>query len=371
MIPLVDLKAQYRSIKSEIDAAVLNALESASFVLGPDVAAFEESFASYCGVKHAIAVNSGTSALHLALLAAGIGEDDEVITVSMTFVATVSAILYVGARPVFVDVDPVTWTMDPTRIEAAITPRTKAILPVHLHGLCADMTPILDIAKRHRLVVIEDAAQAHGAEYRDQRAGSFGQLGCFSFYPGKNLGAYGEGGAVVTNDPALADRVRMLRNWGEDRKYHHVLRGYNYRMDGIQGAVLRVKMRHIDAWTEARRAASSRYDAFLSGIDVRCPSPAAGHRHAYHVYAVRVARRDTVAAHLREAGIATGIHYPVPVHLQPAYSSLGHGPGSLPVSEQLAAEFLSLPMFPELTAQQVTLTVNALRQALAGAPIDA
>src|SRR5438105_2229578 len=242
MIPFLDLKAQYQRIKPEIDAAITQVVDSAQFVLGPQVAAFEERFAAYCGAKHCMAVNSGSSALHLALLAAGIGPGDEVITVSLTFVATTAAILYCGARPVFVDVDPDTWTMDPALIEAAITPRTKAILPVHLHGLMADMDPIMALARNNGLAVIEDAAQAHGAEYKGRRAGSIGHLGCFSFYPGKNLGAFGEGGAVVTSDPELAREIAMLRDWGQRGKYDHVLPGYNYRMDAIQGAVLNVKM---------------------------------------------------------------------------------------------------------------------------------
>jgi dTDP-4-amino-4,6-dideoxygalactose transaminase len=256
-IPFLDLKAQYKQIKPEIDTAVARVIDSAQFVLGPDVSAFEERFADYCGVAHCTALNSGTSALHLALLAAGIGHGDEVITVSMTFVATTAAILYCGAKPVFVDVEPDTWTIDPTLIEAAITPRTKAILPVHLHGLMANMDPIIDIARRHGLVVIEDAAQSHGAEYKGRRAGSIGDVGCFSFYPGKNLGAYGEGGAAVSNNPELTRQMMLLRDWGQETKYNHVLAGYNYRMDGIQGAVLNVKMDYIEEWTEARRTVAS------------------------------------------------------------------------------------------------------------------
>src|SRR5215212_5158083 len=251
LIPFLDLKAQYRQIKPEIDAAVARAIDSTQFVLGPEVAEFEERFASYCSVRHCLAVNSGTSALHLALLAAGVGPGHEVITVSMTFVATTAAILYSGATPVFVDVDPVTWTMDPSLIEAAITPRSRAIMPVHLHGLMADMDAIMEIARRHNLIVIEDAAQAHGAEYKGWRAGSVGDLGCFSFYPGKNLGAYGEGGAVTTNNAEYAHKVRMLRDWGAERKYVHALKGYNFRLEEIQAAILRVKLRHLEGWTEA------------------------------------------------------------------------------------------------------------------------
>src|SRR5579864_7622247 len=253
-VPYLDLKAQYRSIKPQIDAAIARVLDSCQFVLGPEVAAFEQEFAPYCGAAECIALNSGTSALHLALLAAGVGAGDEVITVPFTFAASVAAVLYVGAKPVLVDIDPSAFTMDPAAIEAAITPRTKAILPVHLYGHPADMDHIMDIARRHRVIVIEDAAQAHGAKYKGRAVGSIGDIACFSFYPGKNLGAYGEGGAVTTNNPEFARTVRMLRDWGQDRKYHHVLRGYNYRMEGFQGAVLRVKLRHLERWTEARRA---------------------------------------------------------------------------------------------------------------------
>jgi dTDP-4-amino-4,6-dideoxygalactose transaminase len=362
LIPFLDLKAQYQQMKPEIDAAVARAIDSAQFVLGPEVAAFEERFAAYCNVRHCLAVNSGTSALHLALLAAGVGPDDEVITVSMTFVATTAAILYSGARPVFVDVDPVTWTMDPSLIEAAITPRTKAILPVHLHGLMADMDAIMEIARRHDLVVIEDAAQAHGAEYKGRRAGSIGDLGCFSFYPGKNLGAYGEGGAVVSNHCEFAQRISLLRDWGQDSKYNHVLHGYNYRMDGIQGAVLNVKMNYIEAWTEARRSAASCYDQLLAKHRCRRPAPAPHSRHVYHVYAVALERRDEALKALQAAGIGTGIHYPVPVHLQKAYANLGYGAGDFPVTELLANELLSLPIYAELQLEQVSKVVMELEK---------
>lgn len=363
MVPFLDLKAQYRQIKPEIDAAMARAVESTHFVLGPDVAAFEKRFAEYTRVAHCRAVSSGTSALHLALLACGIGPGDEVITVSLTFVATTAAILYTRAQPVFVDVDPVTWTMNPASIEAAITSRTKAIVPVHLHGLTADMDPIMSIARRHGLLVIEDAAQAHGAEYKGRRAGSIGDMGCFSFYPGKNLGAFGEGGAVVTDRPELAGRVSLLRDWGQESKYNHVVAGYNYRMDGIQGAVLNVKMDHIEAWTEARRSVAAQYDGLLSSLALARPQPPWYSRHVYHVYSVRLRRRDEALATLNEAGIATGIHYPVPVHLQKAYADLGYGPGDLPVTERLAKEFLSLPIYPELSAEQVAEVVCALTKA--------
>jgi dTDP-4-amino-4,6-dideoxygalactose transaminase len=362
LIPFLDLKAQHRQLKAEIDAAVARTIESAQFVLGPEVAAFEERFASYCKVKHCKAVNSGTSALHLALLVAGVGPGDEVITVSMTFVATTAAILYSGAKPVFVDVDPVTWTMDPGLIEAAITPRTKAIMPVHLHGLMADMDPIMSIARRHGLVVIEDAAQAHGAEYKGRRAGSIGDLGCFSFYPGKNLGAYGEGGAVVTNQPELARRISLLRDWGQESKYNHVIAGYNYRMDGIQGAILNVKMNYIEAWTEARRSVASHYDQLLEKFPCRQPAPPSYSRHVYHVYAVGLARRDEAQKILQAAGIGTGIHYPVPVHLQKAYANLGYAAGNFPITETLADQCLSLPIYAELLPEQVSEVVMELEK---------
>ena len=363
MIPFLDLKAQYQQMKPEIDAAVARVIDSAQFVLGPEVTAFEDRFAAYCGVKHCTALNSGTSALHLALLAAGIGPGDEVITVSMTFVATTAAVLYCGAKPVFVDVDPDTWTLDPRRIEAAITPQTKAILPVHLHGLMADMDPIMEIARHHGLVVIEDAAQSHGAEYRGRRAGSIGDMGCFSFYPGKNLGAYGEGGAVVSNNPELAHKTVLLRDWGQESKYNHVLPGYNYRMDGIQGAVLSVKMEYIEKWTEARRLVASQYDHLLARSRCGRPAPPLHCRHVYHVYAIEVANRNDVQNVLHAAGIGTGIHYPVPVHLQKAYASLGYRRGDFPVTETLADRFLSLPMYAELQPGQVAEVVAALNSA--------
>jgi dTDP-4-amino-4,6-dideoxygalactose transaminase len=366
MIPFLDLKAQYRQIKLEVDDAIARAIESGQFVLGPEVAAFEDRFAAYCGVKHCRAVNTGTSALHLALLAADVGPGDEVITVSMTFVATVAAILYTGAKPVLVDVDPVTWTLDPNLVEAAITPRTKAILPVHLHGLMADMDPIMAIARQHGLVVIEDAAQAHGAKYKERRAGSIGDLGCFSFYPGKNLGAFGEGGAVVTNNPELARKISLLRDWGQESKYNHVIAGYNYRMDGIQGAVLSVKLNYLESWTEARRSVADQYDQLLARLPFKRPQPPAHSRHVYHVYAVRLSDRDNALRALQDSGIGAGIHYPVPVHLQKGYAKLGYGIGDLPVSESVADEFLSLPIYPELAPKQVAEIVRHLEKIASG-----
>ena len=362
MIPFVDLKAQYRSIKPEVTAAIAGVLESCEFTLGSEVAAFEKEFAAYCRGEHGVGVNSGTSALHLALLAAGVGPGDEVITVPFTFLATVSAIDYTGARPVFVDVDPRTLTMDPAALEAAITPRTRAVIPVHLYGRPADMDPIVAIARRHGLVVIEDAAQAHGAEYKGRRAGSLGEMACFSFYPGKNLGAYGEGGLVVTDSPEYTRTLRMLRDWGAEKKYEHVLKGYNYRMEGIQGAVLRVKLRHLDDWTESRREAAARYDELLVDSGVETPPPASDARHVYHIYAVRTASRQAWQDALKEQGIQTGVHYPVPVHLQPAFADLGYRAGQFPASERAAKEVLSLPMFPELSAEQCETVCGAVRR---------
>lgn len=361
-IPFLDLKAQYRSIAGELELAVHEVLESAQYVLGPRVAAFEDAFAAYCGARHAIAVNSGTSALHLALLAAEIGPGDEVITVPMTFVATVAAIIYAGATPRFVDIDPRSWTMDPGKIERAITPRTRAIMPVHFHGRLADMAAINAIAKFKGLTVIEDAAQAHGASRHGCRAGAFGHVGCFSFYPGKNLGACGEGGAIVTNNQELAERARTLRDWGQRGRHNHVLKGFNYRMDGIQGAILSVKLAKLDGWIAARRAHAALYNELLANAPVIPPAPAVDAEHVWHVYAVRArgGARDEIAGRLAAAGIATGLHYPVPVHLQPAYADLGYRRGDFPISEALAESTLSLPMFPELTPLQIERIASTL-----------
>jgi dTDP-4-amino-4,6-dideoxygalactose transaminase len=361
VIPFVDLKAQHAGIKTEINAAIERVLDSCQFVLGSEVGAFEAEFASYCEAEQGIAVNSGTSALHLALLAAGIGPRDEVITVPFTFMATVSAIQYTGATPVFVDIDPRSFTMNVQRIEAALTERTKAIIPVHLYGQPADMDPILRIAKDHGLVVIEDAAQAHGAEYKGRRAGSIGDMGCFSFYPGKNLGACGEGGMVVTNNPEFTRTIRMLRDWGAEKKYQHVLKGYNYRMEGIQGAVLRAKLRHLEVWTEARRAVAARYDRLFAGSSIRTPEAMPYARHVFHIYAIRSTRRQAWQEALQAQGIHTGIHYPIPVHLLPAFADLGHAVGHFPHSEQAAEEVLSLPMYPELTSEQCARVSDAVK----------
>ena len=371
MIPFVDLKAQYLSIKPQVNAAIQGVLDSCAFTLGPDVAAFEQEFSAYCSAKQGIAVNTGTSALHLALLAAGVGRGDEVITVPFTFVATASAIDYTGARPVFVDIDPQNFTMDPKAVEAAITERTKAIIPVHLYGQPADMDPIREIAERHGLVVIEDAAQAHRAEYKGRRVGSLGDMGCFSFYPGKNLGAYGEGGMVTTDSAAHARTIRMLRDWGAEKKYHHVLKGYNFRMEGIQGAVLRVKLPHLDAWTEARRLAAARYDRLLAGSGIVTPKAMPYAYHVYHVYAIRTPHRAEWQEALQAKGIQTGIHYPTPIHLLPAFADLGYREGQFPHAEAAAREVLSLPMFPELTEAQCEEVTRALLSLRSNDPAEA
>jgi len=362
VVPFVDLKAQYRSIKPEIDAAIARVLESSQFVLGEEVAAFEVEFAAYCQAHYAIGVNSGTSALHLALLAAGVGPGDEVITVPFTFVATAAAIVYTGARPVFVDIEPRTFTIDVSQIERAITPATKASLPVHLYGQPADMDPILEIAKRHGLAVIEDACQAHGAQYKGKRVGAIGRAGAFSFYPSKNLGAYGDAGLMVTDDEWLAGEVRVLRNYGQRQKYHHLIRGYNQRMDTLQAAVLRVKLGYLDAWLRARREHAQRYSQRLAAAPVITPGEPGFARSVYHLYVIRVERRDELAAWLRKRGIETGIHYPIPIHLQPAHGDLDYGKGSFPVSESHADQILSLPMYAELSDDAIDAVATAIEE---------
>lgn len=362
MVPYLDLRAQYLTIKDEIDAAIRDVVESCHFVLGEQVEAFESDFAAYCQTSHAIGVNSGTSALHLALLAAGVSAGDEVITVSDTFVATAAAIRYTGARPVLIEIDPRSCTMDPERIEAAITSRTKVIMPVHLYGSCADMDPILEIAHRHDLIVIEDAAQAHGAEYKGRRAGSMSDIACFSFYPGKNLGAYGEGGAVVTNNAGYAEKIRRLRDHGQSQKYYHDEVGYNYRMEGIQGSVLRVKLRHLDQWTAARRKHADEYRARLNNSGVRLLEPIAEGRSAWHIFPVFTPRRDELLEHLKARGIGSGIHYPIPVHLQRGYADLGYKAGDFPITERACNEVLSLPMYAELPGEHLRQVAEAIHE---------
>jgi dTDP-4-amino-4,6-dideoxygalactose transaminase len=360
MVPLFDLKIQYQSLRGEIRAAVDDVLENAHYILGPAVSAFERDFASYCSAAHAVGVNNGTNAIQLALLAAGVGPGDEVITVPHTFIATAAAVRYIGATPVFVDVDEQTLTMDVSLIEAAITPRTKAILPVHLYGQPAEMDVILAIARQHGLKVIEDCAQAHGAIYRGRAVGSLGDYGCFSFYPSKNLGACGEGGAVVTNDGEGAETLRMLRDWGAKIRNRHDLRGYNMRLEGVQGAVLGVKLRYLDQWIELRRACAAYYAESLAENNLVLPVEVAHSSHAYHLYVVRSETRDELQSHLAASEIQTGLHYPIPIHLQKAHADLGYKPGDFPVAEEAARTVLSLPMFPELTRDQQQQVVAAV-----------
>jgi dTDP-4-amino-4,6-dideoxygalactose transaminase len=367
LVPLFDLKTQYQSLREEIRAAVDSVLDNAHYILGPEVEAFEADFAAFCGARHAIGVNNGTNAIQLALLAAGIGPGDEVITVSHTFIATIAAVRYTGATPVLVDVDPHTLTIDVSLIEDAITSRTRAILPVHLYGHPAELDSILDIARRYGLNVIEDCAQAHGATYRGKPVGGIGDYGCFSFYPSKNLGACGEGGMVITNDDESASTLRMLRDWGARTKNHHEIRGFNMRMEGVQGAILSVKLRYLEQWNDQRRAHADYYQGNLAASDLILPAELADSRHVYHLYAVRSEDRDDLQAHLHSLGVNTGIHYPTPVHLQPAHHDLGYKRGDLPVSERAAQTVLSLPMFPELTHQQQDEVISAVGSfALAG-----
>jgi len=368
-VPFLDLTAQAVTLRGELQRAVETVLASGRYVMGEPVEQFERHFAKFCGVSHAIAVNSGTSALHLALLARGIGPGDEVVTTPMTFVATVAAILYVGAKPRLADIDPVTGNIDPVAVAEAITPRTRAIVPVHLHGRAADMGAIREVTRSSEITIIEDAAQAHGAVQGGKRAGALADIGCFSFYPGKNLGALGEGGALTTDDPEIARRARLLRDWGQEQKYLCIMQGFNYRMDAIQGAVLGVKLRHLDAWTAARQACAAYYDNLLASLDVRTPTPSRDGGHVYHIYAIRLPNRDEVCRKLSEAGIQAGMHYPVPVHLQPAYVELGYGPGDFPNAEAFAAETLSLPIYPDLTEAQVERVCMTLKGAVEGAGI--
>jgi dTDP-4-amino-4,6-dideoxygalactose transaminase len=365
-VPFLDLQSHHAPLRSEIDAAIAKVIDTCAFAGGPFVSEFETDFAQYCGCSHAIGVGSGTEALWLALLALGIGAGDEVITVPSTFMATAEAITYCGATPVFVDVDETTYNMDPAAIAAAVTPRTKAIIPVHLFGQMADMDAIMAVAEEHGLFVVEDACQAHGAEYKGRKAGTIGDAGCFSFYPGKNLGAFGEAGAIVTNDAALDRTIRVLRDHGQIRKYHHTMIGWNCRMDGIQAAVLGIKLRHLDDWNTARRAHAQQYDAGLRDIpDIITPATAPDQQHVYHVYALRVQQRDEVMRQLGDLGIGCGIHYPVPVHLQEAYRGLGYRPGSFPVAELISREFLSLPMYPHLTRAQIGRVIDGVKTSMA------
>jgi dTDP-4-amino-4,6-dideoxygalactose transaminase len=360
-IPLVDLRAQYQPLKNEIMAGMEQALEGMHLFLGENVQAFEKEFAQFCGVKHGIGVSDGTSALHIILRAMGIGPGDEVITVSHTFVATVEAIILAGARPVFVDIDPHTYLMDVGQIEAKITPRTKAILPVHLYGQTADMDPIMEIASRHGLKVVEDACQAHGAEYKGRRAGSLGHAAAFSFYFSKNLGAYGEGGFITTDDDELARRVRMIRDHGSERRYYHDLIGMNARLDELQAVVLRAKLPHLEEWNAQRRSHARQYHKLLQGTPAITPVEWPENRHVCHLYVVQVPQRDELQAWLKGQGIGTGIHYPVPVHLQKVMGFLGHKAGDLPVTEQVTSGILSLPMYPELTDEEIEFVTDSIK----------
>jgi dTDP-4-amino-4,6-dideoxygalactose transaminase len=366
-VPFLDLAAHHQPLREQLEAAIRDVIDSSAFAGGPFVAAFEREFAQYCGAAQGIGVGNGTDALWLVLLALGVGDGDEVITTPGTFMATAEAISFCSARPKFVDIDERTYTLDPNLLEAAITPKTKAIIPVHLFGQCADMDPILEIAARHRIPVVEDACQAHGALYKGRKAGTMGVAGCFSFYPGKNLGALGEAGGVVTDDAALADKIRVLRDHGQQRKYHHSKIGWNARMDGIQGAVLSVKLKHLDVGNVKRHSHALLYDQLLGETEqIVTPYEAPRGRHVYHVYSVRVQNRNQILQALADKGVSCAIHYPIPVHLQEAYRFLGCQKGSFPVAETCAEEFLSLPMFPELSNAQVHTVADELKLCISG-----
>lgn len=362
-IPFVDLKAQYQGIKPEIDSAIQGILDNTAFIGGKAVKDFESNFARFCKANYCVGVASGTDALFLALKALNIGQGDEVIVPATSFIATSEVVTATGARVVFVDVDKYSYNIDVSKIEAKITGRTKAIMPVHLYGQPADMDPINEIAERHNLKVIEDSAQAHGAEYKGRRTGTLGDVACFSFYPGKNLGAYGDAGAVVTNNEEIAEKVRMMANHGRLKKYDHLFEGVSSRLDGIQAAILDAKLRHLEDWTASRREIAANYNDSLSGLQgVVFPKEEPYAKHVYHLYGIRVANRDALRECLKEKGISTGIHYPTPLPLLKAYGYLGHKPGDFPVSERLAKEILSLPMYPELTGEQVEFIADAIRE---------
>lgn len=361
-VPFVDLSAQYATIKDEIDVAISDVVRGTHFILGQDVKAFEEAFATFCGATYAVGVDSGTSALELSLRAYGVEPGDEVITAANTFIATTFAISYTGATPVLVDIDPQTYTLDVSLLEKAITAKTKAIIPVHLYGQPADMEPILDIARRRHLIVIEDACQAHGAMYKEKYVGALGNAAAFSFYPAKNLGAYGDGGIIVTNDEEIANCLRMLRDYGQREKYHHELQGYNRRLDTIQAAVLKAKLPHLEGWNAARRQHAEMYSTLLSGNGIVTPVKADYATPVYHLYVIRVENRNELKDYLQERGVATGIHYPIPIHLQTAYRCLGYGKGSFPITERYAEQILSLPMYAELTPQMIEQVTEAITE---------
>lgn len=372
-VPMVDLHVQYEALKDEVEAAIGNVMDSCAFILGPEVERFERAYASYHGVSECVAVSNGTDALTLSLRALGIGQGDEVITTPQTFGATLEAICHVGAKPVLVDIDPDLYTMRVDQIESVVTERTRAIIPVHIYGHPVDMDPLMAVAERYELFVVEDTAQAHGATYKGRLAGTFGDAGCFSFYPGKNLGAYGDAGGIITNDKALADRLRMLRNHGQQpggKFYYHSV-GYNNRMDGIQGAVLNVKLPHLQSWNDARRDHADRYRAGLadiSGLKLPVESPDA--EHVYHLYVLEVDDQEGLTTALNEEGIACGVQYPHPIHLAPAYAHLGYKLGDFPAYERTCKRIVSLPMFPEMTDDQIDAVITAVRRALGARPVD-
>lgn len=361
MIPLVDLNAQHDKIRKELDAAIAQIIDSSSFIMGPAVKELEAGFAAFCGSKFSVGCSSGTSALQLALEALGVGPGDEVITIPHTFIATIEAVSQCGAKPVFVDIDPATYTMNVDLLEKAITPRTKVVIPVHLYGHITDMDPLMEIANRRGLKVVEDCAQAHGAEYKGKKAGTFGDAGCFSFFPAKNLGAFGDAGAITTNDEALAKKMSLLRNHGRQAKYEHDMIGYNDRIDTLHAAILNVKLKYLAGWNDARRANAQRYNEALKGSSVETPIEKDWAKHVYHLYVIQHSNRDALQEHLKEAGIATGVHYPIPLHLQPAYKFLGHKKGEFPVTEAAAERILSLPMYPELSADQIAEIAAAIK----------
>lgn len=362
MIPLIDLKAQYEAIRDEIDQAVIDHIRSLKYINGPAVKEFEQSFASAHDMQYAVGCANGTAALHLAFESLGIGEGDEVITTPITFIATTEPLRQVGAKAVFADIDPLSYNLDPDRIEKAITSKTKAIIAVHLHGNPCPMDKIMDIARKHNLVVIEDCAQAHLAEFKGKKAGNFGHAATFSFYPGKNLGAYGDAGMVLTNDSKLADKIRLLVNHGRTEKYEHIVEGYNYRLDTMQAVILNVKLKYLQKWTDQRIQKAKQYSDLLQGRNLQTPEMHPDKKHVYHVYAIGSKKRDELAKVLKENGVSTGIHYPIPLHLQPAYQYLGYKKGDFPVSERMAGEFLSLPLYPELKDEEIKFICDIIKQ---------